>query len=242
MSRRKRSESSTENVWAPLADTMTLVACTFLLVFIAALLAYKRAEARRMEAQKAKLRAERKQNREARRLKELRDRISRRIETAESALKAASQIEGVKYENKRLKLEEQVLFDRGEARLKRRGRKLIRTKLADAVAKAMEQPGHKILIAGHTDSVPIKRSKFPSNWELSTRRATNVLRAILEAKPDLDRERVFAAGFGDTRTLPDVPSTAAENRRVEVMIRPEVSELLGGRLSQESDSNAKGVE
>lgn len=240
MSRRRRNENPTENVWAPLADTMTLVACVFLIVFIASLLAYKRAEAERVKAQQAKLEAERRRNREARQLKEVRDQISNRIEAAESALRAAAGVEGVKYENERLKLEEDVLFDRGEARLKRRGRRLVRTKLADAVAKAMEQPGHRILIAGHTDSVPIESSKFPSNWELSTRRATNVLRAILEAKPGIDRRRVFAAGFADTRTLPGMPSTARQNRRVEVMIRPEVSDLLEGQFRSKSDRHSKG--
>jgi chemotaxis protein MotB len=205
---------------------MTLVACVFLIVFIASLLAYKRAETKRAQAQEARLEAEKRRNREAKKFNELRQKISRRIDEAESALKAAATIGGVEYQRGRVKFQEQVLFDRGEARLKKRGRTLVRTKLADAVAQAMKKPGHRILIAGHTDSVPINSTEFPSNWELSTRRATNVLREVLDSRPSIERDRIFAAGFAATRSLPGIEPTAAENRRVEVMVRPEVSDLL----------------
>ncbi|MEM9068638.1 MAG: flagellar motor protein MotB [Myxococcota bacterium] len=79
---------------------------------------------------------------------------------------------------------------------------------------------HGAVIEGHTDDRPIHTSRFPSNWELSTARATKVLRHFLQ-RTDLDPGQLSAAGYADTRPL--VPNDSAENRarnrRVEFLFR-----------------------
>jgi len=83
-----------------------------------------------------------------------------------------------------------------------------------------------IRIEGHTDDIPIilgssLSQRFPSNWELSSQRAVNVLKYL--EKIGIERKRMSAAAFADTR--PDKPNDSYEgrayNRRVEIVILPE---------------------
>jgi len=80
-------------------------------------------------------------------------------------------------------------------------------------------PGNNIRIEGHTDNDPIKTSLYPSNWELSSARATNVLRRLVDTagiKPNV----ISSVGYGEFR--PKVPNTSevnkAANRRVDIVI------------------------
>ena len=83
----------------------------------------------------------------------------------------------------------------------------------------VEIPG-KLTIEGHTDDRPIHTSRFPSNWELSTSRATRVLRYLL-ANTELAARQVSASGYADTR--PIAPNDSTENRglnrRVEFLFK-----------------------
>ena len=80
-------------------------------------------------------------------------------------------------------------------------------------------PGNQIRIEGHTDNDPISNAKYPSNWELSVARATNVLRLLVE-KAGIDPKLIAATGYGEMRPL--VPNTTAANkaanRRVNIVI------------------------
>jgi chemotaxis protein MotB len=73
-----------------------------------------------------------------------------------------------------------------------------------------------IRIEGHTDDVPINTPEFPSNWELSTARAVNVLRYFLEKK--IPAERLAAVGFSQYHSVEsnDTPEGRQKNRRVEL--------------------------
>jgi chemotaxis protein MotB len=73
-----------------------------------------------------------------------------------------------------------------------------------------------IRIEGHTDDVPINTPEFPSNWELSTARAVNVLRYFLEKK--IPAERLAAVGFSEYHPVAsnDTPEGRQKNRRVEL--------------------------
>ncbi len=75
-----------------------------------------------------------------------------------------------------------------------------------------------IQIEGHTDNLPIKTGMFPSNWELSTARAVNVLRYFLE-KANISSVRLTAVGFGEFQPLlpNDTLEHRAKNRRVEIV-------------------------
>lgn len=83
----------------------------------------------------------------------------------------------------------------------------------------------KIDIEGHTDNVPIKTLQFPSNWELSVNRATNIVKYFVEK--GISAERLKAAGYADTKPkAPNVdsasgmnlPENQAKNRRIVLKI------------------------
>ena len=75
-----------------------------------------------------------------------------------------------------------------------------------------------MVVEGHTDSLPISDTRYASNWELSTQRATTVLRHLLE--DGLAASRVAAAGYADQRPLKADTTAAgrARNRRVAIVI------------------------
>ncbi|MGZ4266752.1 MAG: OmpA/MotB family protein, partial [Solirubrobacteraceae bacterium] len=78
---------------------------------------------------------------------------------------------------------------------------------------------HPITVEGHTDNVPISSSQYPSNWELSTDRATTVVRYLI-AK-GVNRERLGAVGYADLHPIASNATTAgrARNRRVEIVLQ-----------------------
>jgi len=124
---------------------------------------------------------------------------------------------------------DRVMFDSGEADLKPEGEAVLR-KVATLLK---EHPTLKIHVVGHTDNVPIKpsaRNRFPSNWELSTARATAAVRFLTE-QAGVDPRRLGAVGYGEFRPVAD-NSTAegrAQNRRIAITILSE--ELAGSDMA-----------
>ena len=76
-----------------------------------------------------------------------------------------------------------------------------------------------IRVEGHTDNVPVGTDRFPSNWELSTARATAVVRFLTESA-SVDPTRIFAAGFGEFGPVASnsTPEGRAANRRADVVV------------------------
>jgi chemotaxis protein MotB len=117
---------------------------------------------------------------------------------------------------------DKVLFATGEAELSERGQKVI-TKLADSL-KALPKKS-VFQVGGHTDNQPIKseevKAKFPTNWELSAARATNVVR-FLEETCDVPGERLVAAAFSQFRPVASnkKPKNRSKNRRIEIALLP----------------------
>jgi chemotaxis protein MotB len=109
--------------------------------------------------------------------------------------------------------------------------------LADAALPVLQHiavllHGHagKVRIEGHTDNVPIHTERYPSNWELSTSRAVNVLRYLVETQK-LEGARFSAVGYGETRPVAsnDTAEGRLKNRRVTfVMQYPEAGEKGAG--------------
>lgn len=110
---------------------------------------------------------------------------------------------------------ESAMFDEADAELKPRARELLDMVTADV----LEMPNH-VRVEGHTDSSPIRTSLFPSNWELSTTRATQVVRYMID-NHGYPAEKISAAGFASFR--PFVPNTTlenkAKNRRVDIVVQ-----------------------
>lgn len=112
-----------------------------------------------------------------------------------------------------------VLFDSGSAEVKEDS-----YDTAQELARLLyTDPPHQIVISGHTDNVPIKNSAYESNWELSVERALNFMNLVLENN-DLDPSLFSVKGFGETKPLypNDTPENRAKNRRVEVLILPNI--------------------
>ena len=112
-----------------------------------------------------------------------------------------------------LEVNDNILFALGSAELKNEGAAL----LDDLAQLLLEQSGI-ISVEGHTDDRPIATSRFPSNWELSSGRATTVTRYLIGK--GLDRERMRAVGYADTRPLASNSTTEgrARNRRVALIV------------------------
>jgi chemotaxis protein MotB len=75
-----------------------------------------------------------------------------------------------------------------------------------------------IRVEGHTDSTPISNSRYPSNWELSTARASSVLARLIEK--GISPERLSAAGYAGFQPVTDnaTPENRAQNRRVDIVV------------------------
>ena len=113
-----------------------------------------------------------------------------------------------------LRLPERLMFDVGDARLRDDG-----TAAIDAIGEALRDRDVSVRVEGHTDNAPIHTLRFPSNWELSTARATAVVGHLIETKA-LAPVRLSAAGYSEYHPLADNGSSdgRALNRRVDVIV------------------------
>ena len=122
---------------------------------------------------------------------------------------------------------DRVLFEPGQADLRPEGREVV-----DKLAAAIGRLPNKLAVEGHTDNVPIS-GRYASNWELSTARATTVLRELIE-RHGISPARLSAGGYADERPLAtnDTVEGRAANRRVELVVLADVSaalsEITGG--------------
>ncbi|MGM0501126.1 MAG: flagellar motor protein MotB [Bacillota bacterium] len=107
-----------------------------------------------------------------------------------------------------------VLFDLGEAEIKDASKSIL-----DKMAGFIKTVPNNVMVEGHTDDLPISNEKFPSNWELSTTRATNVIRYFIEGN-DINPSRLSASGY--SKHKPIVPNenwdNRMRNRRVDIVI------------------------
>lgn len=125
-------------------------------------------------------------------------------------------------------LNDELLFRTASARVTPKGLELLA--LISSVIKPMNR---SIRIEGHTDDRPIASKRYPSNWELSTARAVNVVKYFVER--GIPAKRLSAAGYGASK--PRVPNDSdiqrSKNRRVEIILgqdqpqKPEISSFEG---------------
>jgi chemotaxis protein MotB len=91
--------------------------------------------------------------------------------------------------------------------------------ILDGIIKIAERDHLSIQVEGHTDGLPIHTTKFPSNWELSTMRAVNILRYLQQngVSPGM----LAAIGFAEYRPAAgnDTPEGRQKNRRIEILFR-----------------------
>ncbi|WP_064092664.1 flagellar motor protein MotS [Rossellomorea aquimaris] len=113
-----------------------------------------------------------------------------------------------------LVLQEQTLFASGEATVLKSAYPFL-NKVGDLLTRIP----NFVKVEGHTDNRPINTYRFPSNWELSSARASSVIRYLVQSE-NLDGKRFMAVGYGDTRPIApnDTLDNLQKNRRVEVII------------------------
>ncbi|MGM0380551.1 MAG: OmpA/MotB family protein [bacterium] len=114
-------------------------------------------------------------------------------------------------------LKEQILFDTLRADIKKSARPVL-----DEIAKLLrDYPERMVIVAGHTDTMPVRTTRFPSNWDLSAQRAVNTVKYISKLE-GLDTSRLVAAGFGEYHPIVanDSPENRRLNRRVEFILLP----------------------
>lgn len=114
----------------------------------------------------------------------------------------------------------QILFDSGKTEVKPEGKKVLQS-LGDVLNKF---PDRALQVEGHTDNVKISSrlsEQYPSNWELSTARATSIVH-FLQDKVGLPGDRLVAAGYSEYRPVASnaSPEGRAQNRRIQILLAP----------------------
>ena len=119
-----------------------------------------------------------------------------------------------------IQLPNNVLFDAGKSKLKDAGREAL-----VEVAAILAGFDRNYLIAGHTDNVPISSGRYESNWALSTARAVEVVTFLQEN--GVEPKKIAAAGYGeyDPVASNDTEEGKALNRRIEIILMPNLDEL-----------------
>jgi chemotaxis protein MotB len=152
---------------------------------------------------------------------QLLDDTKKTIETSLKDQIAAQQVEVIEAENKlKVIFMDKILFDSGSAEINPQGRELLL-----AMAKSLkENKNQNIIIEGHTDNVALTAylmKRFPSNWELSTARASAVAR-FFDKEGGISPQRLTACGYSYYRPVApnDTPEGRSQNRRIEIILEP----------------------
>lgn len=128
-----------------------------------------------------------------------------------------------------ISIQDTLLFESGAAVITPKAREIL-----DKINNVLASAPNYIKVEGHTDNLPINTSRFPSNWELSVLRATNVVHIMQEIIP---AEQLSATGYGEYRPLTsnDTEAGRARNRRVDLVILRSKYDLTEPGQSLEAD-------
>lgn len=230
MAKKKKCPEEVSEKWAiPYADFLTLLLCLFIALFAMAqagkqaaleyaqafakafgmrLVPFQESLPKQILPQPVVPRSEptEKGRRIQRQIRELEEMLKRM--GLEGEFKVSYEVIGI-----RLILQEKILFPPGSAELKPETYPIL-----DKLYEILKDLPNPVEVEGHTDSIPISTEKFPSNWELSTARASSIVRYFI-AK-GINPERLKASGYADTKPIASnaTPEGRAQNRRVEVVI------------------------
>jgi chemotaxis protein MotB len=146
--------------------------------------------------------------------RQLKDRFAKLVDTGKLQV-------GFRNGQMMLKLPSGILFASGKAELSKDGQ----ASLAEVLGVLAEFKDRRFVIAGHTDADPIKSKQFKDNWELSAARAMSVTQFMIKA--GFDPKNLAAAGYGefDPVAANDNDTNKQLNRRIEIILVPDLSEL-----------------
>lgn len=113
-----------------------------------------------------------------------------------------------------LRVNNKVLFDQGSASIKTDAKQTL-----DEIVNVLTKIDNPVIIEGHTDSTPIKNLVYPSNWELSTARATNII-SYMTGTNKISPKRLRAVGYGEYMPIEDNTTSSGRilNRRVDIIV------------------------
>ncbi|HZX46209.1 MAG TPA: OmpA family protein [Clostridia bacterium] len=128
---------------------------------------------------------------------------------------------GVEERGLLIRFKDQVLFDSGKAVIRKDGEPIVQS-----IGEILKQNDRAIRVEGHTDNVPMHSLLYPSNWELSTARAVNVVKFFIE-RVGIAPTRLSAAGYSEYHPIADndTAENRQKNRRVDVVILRKSFEL-----------------
>ncbi len=164
-------------------------------------------------------------------LVKLKEKIDEQLKDSEIDIKVTSQI----VENGLLiRFPDNALFDSGEAKLKETaedaltiiGNLLLNEEFVEKVVR----------VEGHTDNVPMRSLEFPSNWELSTSRATNVIKYFLD-DVGMEPNRLSASGYGEYYPIAsnEIAEGRSKNRRVDIVVLRDFFNVGGIEANNEGE-------
>lgn len=132
-----------------------------------------------------------------------------------------------------ISLKESLLFPLGSADLTPAAQQVI-----TSVGKILASMPNQLRIEGHTDNLPIHTAQFPSNWELSTARATNVVNFLI-SRVGLQPKKLSATGYGEFRPIVANTSEAerAKNRRVDIVVLKSVLDVAEPGQTAQADQS-----
>jgi chemotaxis protein MotB len=113
-----------------------------------------------------------------------------------------------------ISLKDTEFFESGQATVRRAA-----TPLLNDIVSAINKYTNSIRVEGHTDSNPIQTAAFPSNWELSTARATNIVQYLISSH-SFSPDKLSAIGYGEYRPIADNKTNDGrqKNRRVDIVL------------------------
>ncbi|HOW28474.1 MAG TPA: OmpA family protein [Elusimicrobiota bacterium] len=209
----EKTEESAEKLWMiPFADLMSTLVILFLALFGYAYLGSSSDYERAIAALQKELAGADKMDSVMKKEKEAE--MAKAIEKYfdEEKLKDMAKVE-MSAQYIRISLSNPVLFDAGRADLKTQAAKAL-----EEIGLMLKNIPNAVLVEGHTDNVPLARSPYRSNFELSAARAFSVIEFFIKA--GVDPSRFSAYGYGEFRPIADntTEESKAKNRRIEINI------------------------
>lgn len=223
MKRRRKAQQVSSSWMTTYSDLVTLLLCFFVLLF-----AFSNLDVKKFQGIMAYFQGSRGvlDGSNVIEIPDLRDQEEIDLEELKSALEEYASSSNLEEEitvsiDERgliIRFMDRVLFDPGKAELKPEAKEIL-----DTVAEILQRDEFKdkaIKVEGHADTTPVSpKDGFPTNWELSTARATNVLRYLVEQR-GIEGERISASGYSYYRPIApnDTKENKAKNRRVDIVI------------------------
>jgi chemotaxis protein MotB len=214
-----KGEADAEDWLTTYADVITLMLTLFVLLF-----SYSKVDQKKFEQLKQSINKELLKKDEKTMFEQVEKNVKNIFESSSMGNKVliSSDPKGL-----RIELNSSALYDLGSADIKPEMLGELRELAHTINTLRINFPNYLVEVEGHTDNIPINTAQYPSNWELSTNRATNIVKLFIEE--GIPPNRLRAAGYADSRPKLSnndsqgnpIPQNQAANRRVVIFVQRE---------------------